>query len=73
MQSHNFSSPIPAHQEVAQYWEQGLEIPEDVTLLWSDDNWGNIRRVALANETERSGGAAQYYHLDYVGDPRSYK
>jgi len=42
-------------------------------LRLSQDNWGNIRRVGLANETDRSGSAGQYYHLDYVGDPRSYK
>jgi hypothetical protein len=44
-----------------------------VTLLWCDDNWGNIRRLPTEEERKRSGGAGIYYHFDYVGDPRSYK
>jgi hypothetical protein len=52
------------YKEVQGYYDtDGMTVPDDVTLLWSDDNWGNIRRVGLANETSRSGGAAQYYHL----------
>lgn len=52
------------YKEVQGYYDtDGMTVPDDVTLLWSDDNWGNIRRVGLANETLRSGGAAQYYHL----------
>ena len=50
-----------------------MRVPDDVTLLWSDDNWGNIRRLPTAEERKRSGGAGIYYHFDYVGDPRSYK
>jgi hypothetical protein len=61
------------YKEVQSYQEKGLVVPEDITLLWSDDNWGNIRRMPLINETERSGGAGVYYHFDYVGDPRDYK
>nr|CEG02827.1 unnamed protein product [Fusarium pseudograminearum CS3487] len=61
------------YKEVQSYQERGLEVPDDITLLWADDNWGNIRRLPLANETDRSGGAGVYYHFDYVGDPRNYK
>lgn len=62
------------YKEVQGYYEHlGLTVPDDVTLLWTDDNWGNIRRLPLVNETSRSGGAGVYYHVDYVGDPRSYK
>ncbi|SPO02404.1 uncharacterized protein DNG_05077 [Cephalotrichum gorgonifer] len=61
------------YKEVQQYQEKGLQVPESITLLWSDDNWGNVRRLPLANETERSGGAGVYYHFDYVGGPRDYK
>ena len=50
-----------------------MRVPDDVTLLWCDDNWGNIRRLPTAEERKRSGGAGIYYHFDYVGDPRSYK
>ncbi|PNH68117.1 hypothetical protein VD0002_g1836 [Verticillium dahliae] len=61
------------YKEVQSYQERGLVVPEDITLLWADDNWGNVRRLPLANETDRSGGAGVYYHFDYVGDPRNYK
>ncbi|KAM0544395.1 hypothetical protein ACHAPJ_011858 [Fusarium lateritium] len=61
------------YKEVQSYQEKGLVVPEDITLLWADDNWGNIRRLPLKNETKRSGGAGVYYHFDYVGDPRNYK
>lgn len=61
------------YKEVQGYFEAGLTVPEDITLLWSDDNWGNTRRLPVLNETERSGGAGVYYHFDYVGDPRDYK
>ena len=61
------------YKEVQSYQERGLKVPEDITLLWADDNWGNNRRLPLANETSRSGGAGIYYHFDYVGGPRSYK
>jgi Glycosyl hydrolase family 115/Gylcosyl hydrolase family 115 C-terminal domain len=61
------------YKEVQEYYEKGMRVPDDVTLLWCDDNWGNIRRVPTAEERKRSGGAGIYYHFDYVGDPRSYK
>jgi hypothetical protein len=48
-------------------------VPDDVLLLWCDDNWGNIRRLPTAEERKRPGGAGVYYHFDYVGGPRSYK
>jgi Glycosyl hydrolase family 115/Gylcosyl hydrolase family 115 C-terminal domain len=61
------------YKEVQAYYENGMRVPNDVTLLWCDDNWGNIRRLPTAEEKTRSGGAGIYYHVDYVGDPRSYK
>lgn len=61
------------YKEVQEYYEQGMRVPDDVTLLWCDDNWGNIRRLPTPEERQRSGGAGIYYHFDYVGDPRSYK
>ncbi|KAG8873762.1 hypothetical protein FRB97_006445 [Tulasnella sp. 331] len=61
------------YKEVLGYYEDGLSPPDYVTLLWTDDNWGNILRLPLANETSRAGGAGVYYHLDYVGSPRDYK
>ncbi|WJG09537.1 glycosyl hydrolase 115 family protein [Aliiglaciecola sp. LCG003] len=61
------------YKEVQGYYENGMRVPDDVTLLWSDDNWGNIRRLPTAVERNRSGGAGVYYHFDYVGGPRSYR
>jgi hypothetical protein len=61
------------YKEVQGYYEKGMRVPDDITLLWCDDNWGNIRRLPTAEERKRSGGAGIYYHFDYVGGPRSYK
>ncbi|WGL18362.1 glycosyl hydrolase 115 family protein [Microbulbifer bruguierae] len=61
------------YKEVQGYYEGGMRVPEDVTLLWADDNWGNIRRLPTPKERSRSGGAGVYYHFDYVGGPRSYR
>ena len=61
------------YKEVQEYYEKGMRVPDDVTLLWSDDNWGNLRRLPTPEERRRPGGAGIYYHFDYVGDPRSYK
>ena len=61
------------YKEVQEYYEKGMRVPDDVTLLWADDNWGNIRRLPTPDERHRSGGAGVYYHFDYVGGPRNYK
>ncbi|KIY51188.1 hypothetical protein FISHEDRAFT_37268 [Fistulina hepatica ATCC 64428] len=61
------------YKEVETYYEAGLAVPDDVTLLFSDDNFGNIRRLPNSTELQRSGGIGLYYHFEYVGAPRSYK
>ncbi len=61
------------YKEVQEYYEKGMRVPDDVTLLWCDDNWGNIRRLPTEAERKRAGGAGVYYHFDYVGGPRNYK
>ena len=61
------------YKEVQEYYEHGLRVPDDVTLLWAEDNWGNIRRLPTAAERARPGGAGIYYHFDYHGGPRSYQ
>lgn len=61
------------YKEVGGYFHDGLRVPEDIILLWADDNWGNIQRLPVDNETSREAGAGVYYHFDYVGDPRDYK
>jgi hypothetical protein len=62
-----------AYKEVLAYYNQGFRVPDDVTLLWAEDNWGNVRRLPTAEERKRSGGAGVYYHIDYHGGPRSYQ
>jgi hypothetical protein len=61
------------YKEVQEYYEGGLRVPDDVTLLWAEDNWGNSRRLPTPEERRRSGGAGIYYHFDYHGGPRSYQ
>ncbi len=61
------------YKEVQDYYDKGMRVPDDVTLLVSDDNWGNIRRLPKLNEPKRKGGYGIYYHFDYVGGPRNYK
>ena len=61
------------YKEVQDFYNEGLRVPDDVTLLWAEDNWGNIRRLPTAEERKRSGGAGVYYHFDYHGGPRSYQ
>ncbi|MGD0387454.1 MAG: glycosyl hydrolase 115 family protein [Tepidisphaeraceae bacterium] len=61
------------YKEVQGYYDAGMRVPDDITLLWCDDNWGNIRRLPTPAERNRSGGAGVYYHLEYVGGPRNYK
>ncbi|MGV3528036.1 MAG: glycosyl hydrolase 115 family protein [Flavisolibacter sp.] len=61
------------YKEVQNYYDKGMQVPDDVTLLYSDDNWGNIRRLPPLNAPQRKGGYGIYYHFDYVGGPRNYK
>lgn len=61
------------YKEVQDYYNKGMRVPDDVTLLWAEDNWGNVRRLPTADERNRSGGAGIYYHFDYHGGPRSYQ
>ncbi len=61
------------YKEVQEYYEKGMRVPDDVTLLWCDDNWGNLRRLPSPADRQRSGGSGIYYHFDYVGSPRNYK
>ena len=61
------------YKEVMGYYKAGMRVPDDVTLLWAEDNWGNVRRLPTPEERKRSGGAGVYYHFDYHGGPRSYQ
>ncbi|MER6015115.1 glycosyl hydrolase 115 family protein [Streptomyces bluensis] len=60
------------YKEVQRYWDRGLRAPDDVTVVLTDDNWGNIRKHPDPREP-RAGGYGLYYHFDYVGVGRNYK
>ncbi len=62
------------YKEVQKYYEMGLKVPSDVTILLSDDNWGDVRKLPTKEElASRKGGFGMYYHVDYVGAPRNSK
>lgn len=60
------------YKEVLDIYESGLDLPEDITIIWPDDNHGYIRRFSDQAEQQRSGGAGVYYHLSYLGAPHPY-
>ncbi|MEU3616960.1 glycosyl hydrolase 115 family protein [Streptomyces sp. NPDC006872] len=60
------------YKEVLDLYNAGVQVPEDVTLIWPDDNHGNMRQLPNESERVRPGGNGIYYHLSYWGRPRSY-
>ncbi len=64
---------LAIYKEVQRLFDLGMEVPEDVLILLCDDNWGNIRRVPALDKRNHKGGWGMYYHVDYVGAPRSSK
>ena len=60
------------YEEVLDAYHNGLQVPDDVTLLWSDDKHGYCRNLSNPEEQKRKGGAGIYYHLSYHGDPASW-
>ncbi|MEU8508151.1 glycosyl hydrolase 115 family protein [Streptomyces brevispora] len=61
------------YKEVQHYWDRGLRVPDDVTVVLTDDNWANIRKLPDLKNDARQGGYGLYYHFDYVGVGRNYK
>ena len=61
------------YKEVQDYYDKGMRVDDDITILFSDDNWGNIRYLPKKKDLNRSGGYGMYYHFDYVGAPVSYR
>jgi hypothetical protein len=61
------------YKEVQEYYDKGMRVPDDMTLLLCDDNWGNLRKLPKLGDAPRRGGYGIYYHFDYVGGPRSYR
>jgi hypothetical protein len=60
------------YKEALDLYNLGLEVPDDVTLVWTDDNYGYIKRLSNPEEQKRSGGAGVYYHASYLGAPHDY-
>ena len=60
------------YKEVLDYYQKGLKLPDDVQLVWTDDNYGYIRQLSNPKEQTRSGGAGIYYHTSYWGRPHDY-
>ena len=60
------------YKEVLDVYRSGLKVPDDVTIMWPDDNFGYIRHFPTPEERSRSGGSGVYYHLSYLGGPLSY-
>ena len=60
------------YKEVLEIMESGLRVPDDVTLMWCDDNYGYMTRLSDAEQQQRSGGGGVYYHLSYWGRPHDY-
>ena len=60
------------YKEVLEIMESGLRVPEDVTLMWCDDNYGYMTRLSDEEQQKRVGGGGVYYHLSYWGRPHDY-
>lgn len=61
-----------AYKEVLDIYDKGLKVPDDVTIVWPDDNYGYIQRLNDEKEKKRKGGAGVYYHASYWGRPHDY-
>lgn len=61
------------YKEVQDYYDMGMQVPDDITLMFCDDNWGNVRKLPKLDAAPRNGGYGMYYHFDYVGGPRNSK
>ena len=60
------------YKEVLEIYSNGLELPDDVTIIWADDNFGYMKRLSGPQEQKRTGRAGVYYHISYLGVPHSY-
>ena len=60
------------YKEALDIYDAGLRVPDDITLVWPDDNYGYMKRVSNATENRRSGSSGVYYHISYLGTPHDY-
>jgi hypothetical protein len=77
--AHSFGRPaasvpqaLTLYKEVLDVYNAGLKVPDDVTLVWPDDNYGYLHQLSDAKERRRAGGAGIYYHVSYWGRPHDY-
>ncbi len=69
---HQIPQAFMAYKEVLDLYDHGLDLPEDIIMVWPDDNYGYMKRLPGPKEQKRSGGAGIYYHLSYLGRPHDY-
>jgi hypothetical protein len=60
------------YKESLELYRAGMRVPDDVTLGWTDDNYGYLRQLPTTEEQKRAGGSAVYYHVSYWGFPHDY-
>jgi hypothetical protein len=79
MLSNTFKKPLKEipqafvpYKEVLELYDNGLKVPDDITIVWPDDNYGYIRRLSNEEEQKRAGGSGVYYHISYWGRPHDY-
>ena len=70
--AHEVPQIFVPYKETMDIYENGLRVPDDITLVWVDDNYGYMKRVSNPEEQKRSGRAGVYYHLSYLGAPHDY-
>lgn len=63
---------LTLYKEVLDIYKAGLKVPDDISLIWPDDNYGYISQLGTEAEAQRAGGAGLYYHLSYWGRPHDY-
>ena len=63
---------VYTHKEVLDVYDEGLELPDDVTIIWPDDNYGYMKRLSSPKEQKRSGRSGVYYHASYLGKPHDH-
>ncbi|MCX2678671.1 glycosyl hydrolase 115 family protein [Galbibacter sp. EGI 63066] len=70
--AHEIPQVFVPYKEVLGIYESGMELPNDITIVWPDDNYGYIKKLSNTEEQKRSGGAGVYYHESYLGWPNDY-
>ncbi|WP_229419104.1 glycosyl hydrolase 115 family protein [Pseudoduganella flava] len=63
---------LTVYKEVLDIYNSGLRVPDDITLVWPDDNYGYLHQLGTPREAARPGGAGLYYHVSYWGRPHDY-